>query len=217
MKTIILLWVGTIFILATMPSSFAQQVVQQRTEVRENSTIPANAWELSVQGGGVFPSKDDRFDNTGFVAGRLTYDVSPYVAIGAESGWMMFKDEVGGTKFGKIDGIPALGDLELKMPIPATDNRLVPYAIGGAGVVFWNYRESGVLKNAGVKVDTETHFAAKGGVGVDYYFTNNMALFAEGSYLYSRFAPKIHGGGTAVTTKAQTGAFLVGGGLKLRF
>ena len=209
-----LLWM--IAFLGIVPVSFAQQVQQTTTE-ETIITTSKNPLELSVQGGGMFPTKDGRFDNTGFVAGRLMYDIAPYVALGVESGWMRFKDEAGGTKFGHIDGIPALGDLQFKMPISATNNHLVPYAIAGAGVVFWNYREASVLKDAGVKIDTETHFAAKGGLGADYYFTDNVGLFVEGSYLYSRFTPKVHGGGTAVTTRATTGSVLIGGGLKLRF
>src|SRR5437870_4009487 len=73
------------------------------TTASEETTVRDNPWEFSVQGQGVFPVQDeakDRFDNTAGAAARLTYDVVPNVALGAEGGWLRFKDEVNGTKFG---------------------------------------------------------------------------------------------------------------------
>lgn len=197
-----------------VPWGLAQQGVREAQEYVMRSEGP---WELSLFGGGVFPRQDDRFDDTEFAGGRLTYDLSSHVALGIESGWLRFDDEIGGTEFGKIDGIPALGVIQLKGPIEDTGNRFVPYVIAGAGVIIWNYRENTVLKDAGAKVDTDTHFAAKGGMGFDYFINSAVAFFVEGSYLFSRFTPKVHGGGTTVTTKADTEAILAGAGLKFRF
>ena len=208
------IWTITLLLLSCfVPRGFAQGVPDMQRDIMRSE----GAWEVSLQGGGIFPHKTDRFDDTEFAAGRITYDLSQNVAFGIESGWLRFQDEIGGTKYGRIDGMPALAEVQLKLPVQSTGNRFVPYAIAGAGVVVWNYRESSILRDAGAKVETDTHFAAKGGMGFDYYINSTLAIFLEGSYLFSRFAPKVHGGGTTVTTKADTGAVLAGGGLKVRF
>src|SRR5262245_45751606 len=108
-----------------IPLGLAQGIPDMKRDVMRSE----GAWEVSLQGGGVFPNKDDRFDDTEFAGGRITYDLSQNTALGIESGWLRFKDEIGGTKFGRIDGIPALADLQLKFPVQSTGNRFVPYAI----------------------------------------------------------------------------------------
>ena len=143
-------------------------------------------------------------------------DINPYASFGVEGGWMRFKDEVSGVKYGRLNGFPLLADLELKMPIAATNNMIGPYAIAGAGVVFWNYDENDGTVLSGIKVDNENNFAAKGGVGIDLYFNSNTALFVEGTYFYSRFKPDVSGA-VAVGNKTNVGSVLAGAGLKIKF
>lgn len=200
------------------PVCWAQRdVTTHRTDVEERTTVD-NPWEFSVQGQGVFPmgEADKRFDTTVGAAARLMRDINPYAAVGIEGGWLRFKDEVGGVKFGRLNGFPVLADLELKMSIEATHNTIVPYLIAGAGVIFWNYDENDATVSRDIKVDNEGDFAAKGGVGVDFYFNDRTAFFIEGTYLYSRFEPNVSGA-VDLGNKTNTGSGLAGAGFKFKF
>jgi hypothetical protein len=176
-------------------------------------------WQFSLQGGGLWPMKENNRLQTGTqVIARLTKDVSPNVAIGAETGGLRFRDSINYTKYGHLNGIPAMGDVVFKMPIGA-EKRLVPYAFASAGVIYWSYDEANVLEDAGVKAKNQTLFAAKPGVGVDYFITPRIALFVEGSYLFSeRFRFKTNNtGAPPVNGKVNVNSAYGGGGIKFAF
>jgi opacity protein-like surface antigen len=176
-------------------------------------------FELSFQAGDVLPQDAQRINNDKdshyFGTGRLTYDVSHYSAVGVEVGWMRFVDRPSGVKSGHLYEVPLMGDVILKYPIPQTDNRLVPYAIGGLGVAIGGYRREPALEDAGVKVKADTEFAYKAGVGTQFFVTKQAAIFAEGSYFDSKFDPKVEGG--SIGGKIRTRSFLLGGGLAVAF
>ncbi len=179
--------------------------------------VQEGKWALSVQSAAVMPRDDDN-DDTIYYGGRLTYDITPNVAVGVESGWMNFEQEADGIDFGDQRGIPLLADIVLKLPIEATDNKLVPYVLGGVGVVFWDYQESSILKDNGFSVDSDTAFAARIGGGVEYYVSNNVALFLEGSYLFSTYDAKVrYGSSSAANIEVDSDAFFAGGGVKVGF
>jgi hypothetical protein len=203
-----------------VPVCLAQTTATTTTTTVDETATTDNPWEFSVQGQGVFPVSDEadsRFDSTAGGTARVMRDVTPNVALGAEGGWFRFKDEAGGTKFGRLHGFPVLADLEIKMPIEATHNTIVPYLIAGAGAVFWNYEENDATKARGIKVDNDTHFAAKGGAGIDFYLNDRTAVFVEGTYLWSEFEPKVSGPVTALNDKTDTGSVLAGAGFKVKF
>jgi opacity protein-like surface antigen len=174
--------------------------------------------ELGVQAGMLMPKGDERIDtNMGFVSGRVTYDLTPNVAFGPEIGVISYKDEANGHKYGYIRGVPVMADLILKMPIEATENRLVPYIIGGAGAIIWNYDRTSYAESAGIDVDNkrEASFAAKVGGGVDYFVTPQTAIFAEASYLFSEYKPDVTAG-SGIAGKYDTNAAMIGAGLKFK-
>ena len=203
----------TLMMSAFVPAVFAQDVNQVSPPAE--STDP---WQVSVQGGGLWSEKDkSRLHDGEEILGRLTYDVTPNVAVGGESGGLRFEDESNRTKYGHLDGVPAMADLVLKMPIAATGNRLVPYIYGSAGVIFWSYFKSGYSDDTGVDARSRTHFAAKPGGGLEYYLTPRVALFVEGSYLFSEKFVLKNAAITPPNGKVNVDSAYGGGGIKIAF
>ena len=180
-------------------------------------------WDISVLGGAWFPKEDDQ-DASGYVAGRLTYNINEHVGVGIESGWASFGQEADVTGDGKdddlgdIQAIPLLANLFLRLPLEATENKLVPYAVGSVGVIFWDYNESSLLTSNNISIDGDTSFAARVGGGADFYITDNVAIFAEGGYLWSEYEAQGSIGGVVVTAPTvDTNAAYAVGGLKIAF
>ncbi|MBW2274180.1 MAG: porin family protein [Deltaproteobacteria bacterium] len=67
--------------------------------------------------------------------------------------------------------------------VPILTGRIQPYGIAGAGLLYYKIREGS--KNDG------TSFLVRGGIGLDYYITENFVANIEGSYAYptSRIDP----------------------------
>jgi opacity protein-like surface antigen len=174
-------------------------------------------WEFSVQGQGIFPTNDDdhiQNDATYGANARLSSDLTPMIALGVEGGWMRFKDEVNGTRYGHINGFPLLADLIIKFPQDQAAPRFVPYMLGGVGGIWWNYDED---NNSSVKFKNDAQFAAKGGLGVDYYFNEQWALFLEGDYLFSKYESRPDTPSAILASKVDTNIAMAGVGLKVRF
>lgn len=178
---------------------------------------------ISVNGSGVFIDKDDdlEFDDAFYVFGRVTYDVTSNVEIGIESGFMEYdvNEDITGLdiNLGEVSGVPLLGIVILKYPIPATDDKLVPYILGGVGVTFWEFDTSSVLATAlpGTSVDDDVAFTWKAGVGADYYITESVAMFVEGSWFSSEYDADVTAPGLgAGSFDVDIEGFIVGGGLK---
>jgi len=219
-----------VVILFAAPVVFAQQTVApspQTTTVQTPTPIvpvtyqPENIdpLQISIQGGGLWPSEknDARLHDGGEVIGRLTYDLNPNLAIGAETGVLRFLDRSDGNTYGHLNGIPLMADLVLKIPIVATDNRLVPYIYGAAGPMVWHYDKSGYSDNSGVETRTRAHWAAKPGAGIEYYLNPHVAIFIEGSYLFSeRFRLK-DASSTPPNGKLDVDSTYGGGGIKIAF
>ncbi len=227
-----------LFILAAMmlaitPGVFAQQNVNQvppqtQTQTSQVTTpIPpiimsmpmsVDPWAISIEGGGLWSEKDNtRLHDGGEIIGRLTYDVTPNLALGGETGGLRFKDDIGGVNYGYLHGVPVLGDLVLKMPIASTGNRLVPYVYESAGFIVWSYHESDYSDSTGVDAPTRAHLASKPGAGLEYYLTPHLALFVEVSYLFSE---KFHLKDAATSPpngKIDVDSLYGGGGIKLAF
>ncbi len=173
-------------------------------------------WEVSLQSGGVFP-KDDDIDSTLYIGGRAIQEFNKYLGVGVESGWMSWEDSTNGVHYGDIRAFPLLADVVLKYPIPATENTVVPYAIAGVGVVFWDYDEDDILTRNGITVDSDTTFAARLGGGIDYFVNDQWAVFVEGSYLFSEYEADIKAAGLVIAGTVDTDAAFVTGGIKYRF
>lgn len=173
-------------------------------------------WEVSIQGGAAIPNNDNSDAGANF-QGRITYDINPNVGVGLTAGWISYDfsadQGTGKVDFGDIHGIPILATIVLKMPLESTGNRIVPYIVGGVGTIFWSFNE-----NQGIDAEDDNTFAAQAGVGVDWYFTDHLALFGEATYLFSDDLKT----GTSVSSVSgdideNVNNMLVGAGLKAKF
>ncbi len=176
----------------------------------------AGRFSVGLVGGGVFP-KDSEIDDSFYVGGNLAYGVNEYIAVGGEVGYSSWDTEEGGVDYGEVRAVPLLADLYLRYPVEVGENKLVPYIVGGLGVVFYDYKESSFLKQYGVSVDVDPSFALKFGGGLEYFFTKNIALGVEGSYSWSEADVSVTGVGAVPSTNADTNAWLVTGGIKYYF
>lgn len=176
----------------------------------------AGRFSVGVVGGGVFP-KDSGIDDTFYVGGNLAYGVNEYIAVGGEIGYSSWDTEEGGVDYGEVRAVPLLADLYLRYPVEMGENKLVPYIVGGLGVVFYDYKESSFLKQYGVTVDMDPSFALKFGGGLEYFFTKNIALGVEGSYSWSEADVSVSGAGVVASSSADTNSWMVTGGIKYYF
>lgn len=178
--------------------------------------ILATEFELSAFGAGVFPADEDE-DATVYAGGRLLYNLNEIVGVGVESGWMNFEQTEGGLDYGDARGIPLLAEVVFRMPVHFMEDDLIPYLLAGAGVTFWDFDESSVLTGNGISVDDDTAFTAKAAIGADYFFTENIAVFIEGGYMWSDWDGAIRGGGLVADATVDTDMAFVGGGIKLAY
>ena len=191
-------------------------IALSRIAAAENLDFSTKKWEVSGQAGAAIQTAKDSTTG-GYLLGRLTYDITPNIAIGATTGWNGYKVKVDGDNWGDATNIPLLATVVLKMPLEATENRVVPYLVGGVGVAFWSLGESSLLKNNGISVDNQTIFAAQVGGGVDYYLTDRFAVFGELSYMINQIDTSISAPGLTGTLKGDTNAIYIGVGAKARF
>ena len=119
--------------------------------------------------------------------------------------------------YGDVSVVPLLATLIVKNPIELDECAVVPYGILGLGVCFWDYDESSALTNAGISVDMDSEFALKLGAGLDYYFTENVALNLEGSFMWSDTTGHVDAFGTHAQVDLDGDMWMLGGGLKCRF
>jgi len=188
---------------------------------------------LSIYGAGAFPETFKSINGIelkqgSFYGGQFTYDVTPYIAVGIDSGRLKLGVDdisavissvsVGATDAGEINASTLMGVLVLKAPIEMSDNRLVPYVLVGVGAIFTEFDEGFNLEISNTTIKDYTTFAMKSGLGFDYYVTEKAALFIEGSFLWADYDPNVSivelGTGTLDKT---INALLFGGGLKFSF
>jgi len=166
--------------------------------------------------GGVFP-KDSDIDDKWYAGGNLAYGINEFIALGVEVGYTSWDDEEGGTDYGDVQAIPLLVDVYLRYPIEMAENQVVPYMIGGIGVIFWDYEESSLLSSNGITVDMDSELGIKVGAGVDYFITENLAINVEGSYVWSDADMTVAAFGSYASATIDTDFVSVNGGLKYYF
>ena len=182
-----------------------------------SDTDEAKGFNFGVDCSAVIPVEDGA--KTGiYASGMFSYDITKYLAIGIESGYMQVDFEESGIKLGSLRAAPLLGDLILKYDIETDNFTIVPYGIVGAGCLFSDFHESDIVKLAGLSLDTKTAFLAKFGGGIDFFLTDNIALNFEASYLLCRIKASASWSGQAYATDTlKADSVLVGGGVKVRF
>ena len=158
--------------------SFA--LVLALSQVVHAQDLDAGYLNISLFGGGWFSESSD-VDSDWNIGARLTYDFTPYLEAGIETGWTSYDVDnrgAAGGQLGEIEFIPLYFILIGKYPLEFTDYTLVPYVLGGVGIVFWDSDAS----QPGVTDDEGEDYAFKLGGGADYYVTDNTAVFIEGGF-----------------------------------
>lgn len=176
----------------------------------------AGRFSVGIAGGGIFP-KDSDIDDTYYVGGNFAYGINEYFAIGAEAGYTSWDDEEAGVDYGEVEAIPLLADLYLRRPVEVGENILVPYVVGGVGVIFWDYEESDLLTSNAITVDMDAELGVKAGGGFDYFFTENSAINIEGAYIWSDADMSVAAFGLYGAATIDTDYWLATGGFKHYF
>lgn len=172
---------------------------------------------VGIATGGIFP-KDDDIDNNWYIGGNYTYSINNNFAVGAEAGYMSWEDEVDGLDFGDVRAIPLLADLYLRYPVDAGEQQMfLPYIIGGIGAIFWDYDESSLLESVGLSVEMDAELGIKGGLGFDYFFSEQVALNLEGSYVWSDADMTVSAAGLSATGEFDADYWAITGGIKYNF
>jgi len=113
-------------------------------------------------------------DSLGFHA-RVGYRLSPHLAFEVHSEWLSGFEATSSSGYADFEVLTITGDFKV---YPLT-GRWQPYLIAGAGGLIADVKEQSGL---GVSGDSND-FAARFGIGLDYYVTRSIALVVDASYV----------------------------------
>ncbi len=138
--------------------------------------------DAGIHFGGFFQQDGDISDGF-FAGGSIAYGVNKNVAIGMSAGWSGSDLEVqqsGNTiDGGNVSIVPLFGEIIFRAP---NRSAFVPYAVIGLGTVL-PYVEGGSLSNVNLKATQRTGFAAKFGLGTDWFLSNNWIFNVDTGYV----------------------------------
>jgi opacity protein-like surface antigen len=125
-----------------------------------------------------YPSSfEPNFDDSAGINLRGGYRLAPHFAVELEYEWLEGFDDKGARPQLEVDSHLVLLDAK----VFALTGRLQPYAKAGVGVHITNLE---IVDDAYDKPwEGSTGFAARFGIGVDYYLTPHWLLELEGNYL----------------------------------
>jgi len=156
-------------------------------------------------------------DPTVFLGGYLSYDILNCFGVGIESGWARWTQRDNGVDYGNLNMIPLFGDIFVKLPFKVEGFKVVPYGVVGAGVLFWDFEESSLVRDSGVTISIDPAFGLKFGGGIDFFVTKNIAIFGEASFIWSDADATASAGGSVASATLDTDLWLLGGGVKYVF
>ena len=155
-------------------------------------------------------------DDSGYLGAKIAYGVTPWMAIGFESGWQEagtaanFDEDVG--------RVVLMGDLFWRIPVrnnqfwnwTVENPMFVPYVVLGMGTVTTYVTNAPPpATNTNGDDEDDTVFGWKIGGGVDWFVNEHWAMNIEISYLNN----EPHLTGTTVSLN-QLDFWTLGGGLK---
>ncbi len=168
--------------------------------------------------GGLLPDSN-HMDSNAYYEGSVAYGVKDWFAIGAEIGY-----EDAGTSFrigatdhnAKISRIPLFVDLIFRYT--KNDFNYVPYGVVGLGMLYTDIHGTGTLNSANLKLDVDNSFAAKFGLGVDWFINDHWILNFEASYIWAAADAKIKNLSSGNTVdSASMDYWTIGAGAKYLF
>ncbi|MCK4947530.1 MAG: outer membrane beta-barrel protein [Candidatus Aureabacteria bacterium] len=155
-------------------------------------------------------ASESDFENGWATLFGVGYDFNDYIALEIESGFVTFDVEnvVLNRGTGKIETVPLLFNIVAGYPW----EQYKPYATIGIGYAFNDFNSN----TTGLKADPKNSILGKFGVGIDYYYADNVAIFFEGSYLLNAGDTTFKLDGNS-KDYSNLSTWLIGGGIKLRF
>jgi len=167
-------------------------------------------WSVRGSVDAIIPKDDDTDTTVGF-AGGIAYQVTPYLRGEIESGWFQADEDI----LGDLNIWPLFANAQLTMPL---DGPLTPYVLGGLGVLFTDFDESQTVKDAGASIKADNVFAIKVGAGMDYKFSEAVALNLEGSYIFGEGDAEFKQGSTTISANdIEYDHWRLGGGIRIYF
>jgi hypothetical protein len=151
-----------------------------------------------------------------YVGGIVTYDIYRWFAVGVETGYLRCDIKKDSTDLGDFSAAPILADVLIKAPLDMIDFIMVPYFIGGLGVLIGDVDEGSGISGT---IETTPSLLMKFGLGLDFVVTESITLYFEGSYMFTkvRFAEHLNGAQTYGLNDADLDSGFIGGGIKLRY
>ena len=141
--------------------------------------------DAGFQIGGLLAT-DDNVDAGAYYGATFSYGIYPWFAIGVEGGCEDSKTNfsAGSTTYeAGLSRIPLFFDLIFRYGKP--ENDFVPYSVLGLGGVFTSVHGAGTLNTDNKKLEADSSFAAKFGLGLDWKVSDHWMLNVEGSYVWA--------------------------------
>ncbi len=144
---------------------------------------------------------NDDVDEALYVGGVYSHGFSPWFALGLEAGWQ--EADFDTTDDNDLAMVTVFGDIIGRLPL--ANSPIVPYGVIGLGAIH-------AYTDTSSNDDDETAFAAKLGLGLDWFLNSNWILNFEGAYIAT--GAEINAG---TTNTAELDHWRVGGGLKYAY
>lgn len=103
---------------------------------------------------------------------------------------------------------------QLRLRYPLMNDRLVPYAVVGAGIGFGEFNDRRVPFTTFAISGRDLSFVGTAGIGVEYFINKNVAIGVEAKYLY-KFDNEVTIGG--VSRDMSLDSLFVTGGIRIYF
>ena len=188
---------------------------------------------IGVRGGFVFSGDDNFTDPTDGT--RIDMDVDSSFSVGINTTYVMndvlsmelsgdyvfdrdteFTTPGGSMRGGELSTIPLLLTLRIHIPV---SSGFKPYIGGGVGWYFNSFDQdaSWAAFGGGVNVDLEDSFAWHANAGLEFFFTDKVALNLDAKYIWSKPDLNMSAPGYYQTYEIDLDGFVVGIGLKFYF
>lgn len=158
---------------------------------------------------------DENELDPGFYPGfNLTYGIMDYVAFQLDTGYVEFDQDANGIDYGDLAAIPLMCSLQWRYPFLVGSSNAAIYALGGVGVVFFDFDE---LARVGREIEADDSFAYRFGVGLEFFKNRNGSFYFESTYTITSTTLELQTVTSPTVESTDTDFWLVGGGVKLYF
>lgn len=179
---------------------------------RDVTIIGKDGWFIEVE----LDKRLNEYFSVGVESGHIEYDLDFTVNPEANSGMS--------GAMGNMEILPVIGHVRAEYPIEGHGEfsevkyKFAPYVSAGVGGMFTDLAEDGYATSSGYNFNTDASaLAGKYGIGLDFYFTEHLAINIEGSYIDMDVKTDLTNDGLTHTEDVHNNSWLIGGGLKYSF